>query len=82
MQELAEGIKQLLDMVTYHMLTAGDKLPVPFANLLPLLAAMAEAWAAYSSSETADAVANAAPDAGETASCDSSLDTAHAHRES
>ena len=67
LQELAEGIKQLLDMVTYQMLTAGKKLPLPLASSLPLLVAMSEAWAAYSSNETADAVSNAAPDAGRAA---------------
>ena len=64
MQELAQGIKQLLDNVSHQMLTAGKASGLPLTDCVPLLADMARAWTAYSSNQTAGAVSNAAPDAG------------------
>lgn len=64
MQELAGNVRTVLDMVTYQLLTAGASSALPLHDCLPLLAATADAWTSYSTSQETDTVANATPDAG------------------
>lgn len=54
LQELADGVRGLIDALTHQVLTAGSALALPLPDCLPLLAGVAESWTAYSSSEAAD----------------------------